>query len=59
MKRTEQINIKITPDLKKALADLARANDWTIAHTANRILEKSLGMNSRREEDDENDSERK
>lgn len=58
MKRTEQIAIRISPELKKALSNLAKENDWTIAHTANRILEKSLGITPVQKEDERNDAER-
>ena len=53
MKRTEQINVKITPETKKALQELAKKKDWTVAHTANRLLEESLGLIPKLEDTDD------
>lgn len=51
MKRTEQINVKVTPETKKALERLAKEKDWTIAHTANRILEEALKVKEKENND--------
>ena len=38
-KKTEQINVKITPTLKKDLKDTAQKYHWTLSQTAYMILE--------------------
>lgn len=38
-KKTEQINVKITPTLKNDLKDTAQKYHWTLSQTAYMILE--------------------
>ena len=42
--RTEQLNVKVRPDIKQALADLVEGEGITIADWMERMLENALGL---------------
>ena len=42
--RTEQLNVKVRPDIKQALADLVEGEGITIADWMERTLEAALGL---------------
>ena len=42
MKKTETIGIKISPEMKSKLQELADEKEWTLSHYARNLIEKAL-----------------